>query len=352
MKGFLFYRLETAERLCLEVSHDSENPVSAINCRQLRSPLCSLYDEDETCMQENKILSTYNSELSEVIADLVHQLLSPKVESLLDCPPLYEEFDDNCFLHLSSIKVRVLNFIDDLNSRNSDLGNLGRSQRFLSQYRRPFSICWKQEFRTYFGLRHKEKSHQRYMVGRKIWNFNLEMEWSNWHRRQWLLLVYDVLVVDFSFILMTHFYFSDKKKNPNGCLSLEKIEYSFFMTSKCSELKSPLCFKENGKVSSFHLDSKCGPNTFIDAKGECYCLSSYFEAKPGDANSTVGCKNPCNISCQGPNTFCQPLTAEEFQCHCKEDFIPIKRNPRLHGCQKKSILCSLSNFLLFLIKHF
>ena len=128
-------------------------------------------------------------------------------------------------------------------------------------------------------------------------------------------------------------------------------------TNNCDQLRTPLCsipkensnseakFKLNvilelmklGYLSEKPKEFNCGPNTFMDARGLCFCLSGFFESDPGNAYSTVGCKNPCQFDpCKGPNTYCQSLTAHEFKCFCKDNFVPKNRDAKLYGCQEQN----------------
>ena len=124
------------------------------------------------------------------------------------------------------------------------------------------------------------------------------------------------------------------KKTPTGCLSMDKKGPFFFQVSECFEIKSPLCYKAKGVI--IPSVPKCGPNTFMDAKGLCYCLINYFESKPGDANSTVGCVTPCESDpCPNSSTYCQAWTAEKFKCICIDNLVPKNGNAKLHGCEEK-----------------
>ena len=124
--------------------------------------------------------------------------------------------------------------------------------------------------------------------------------------------------------------------NQIGCLSLDKTGISFFRVSECSELKKLFCCKEKGEIIN-SLSSKCGPNTFMDVRGDCYCLSGSFEAESGDANSSLGCKNPCSSHPCPSDTFCQSWTALEYKCVCKDNLAPRNGNAKLFGCEQKSM---------------
>ena len=100
---------------------------------------------------------------------------------------------------------------------------------------------------------------------------------------------------------------------------------------------SPVCFKEKGKFLSNRKSPKCGPNTFIDANGICFCKLGFFESETGDAKSTVGCKDPCNRDlCLGPNTYCLPISARDVICLCTENFVPKNGSAMSYGCEQNS----------------
>ena len=122
------------ERLCLELSHSGESSISPIQCGQLRTPLCSLSKEtSDLCLKKNEIWSNEKSEMEQVIQDLFHQLQEPGEETILSCPPLYENIGQGCFLHFSFMKVKMEDFCRTTKSMISTFsGLLGRSERILS----------------------------------------------------------------------------------------------------------------------------------------------------------------------------------------------------------------------------
>ena len=106
--------------------------------------------------------------------------------------------------------------------------------------------------------------------------------------------------------------------------------------SDCSSLMTPLCLKEKDEFSPTLAVSKCGPNTFMDDVDDCHCRSGSYESKPGDAkDSEMGCTDPCQKNpCSGPNTYCQSLSTDAYQCLCKQNFIPIDENIEVNGCKR------------------
>ena len=146
-------------------------------------------------------------------------------------------------------------------------------------------------------------------------------------------------------------------KGKEGCLSLNRGKGNAFVIDDCSDLKSPICIKNKDLI--FKKSSNCGPNTFVDRSGECHCKPRAFERSPGDANSILGCKSklaifiqiwlifltffdlfmlsdPCDSDPCGENTFCQSVSATNFQCFCSGDLAPISGNARKYGCGKRS----------------
>ena len=87
--------------------------ISSTNCGQFRTPLCSLSvnKQEDICIKETQsleekinFLTNQNSEMFKVIGDLVNK--HPKIKNTLDCPPLYEDIGQSCFLHFSFVKVK------------------------------------------------------------------------------------------------------------------------------------------------------------------------------------------------------------------------------------------------------